>query len=240
MQRRALSRLTTSPATDQGPRWSPDGRWIYFTSTRTGALNLFRIPADGTGTAERITESAYDQWAGPISSDGRWMLLRQNTPDTGWTIMVLDLEGKKELRTFVATEFDEVGNSFSPDGRWLAYTSEMSGQYEVYLRSFPDSTHQRQVSTGGGHNAIWSPDGRKIYYQSGSRMMVVEAESDPDGLRLSQPRVVSEMASPLTWQLLATLHAAMPDGDSFIRIEKAENLNNLEIILNWFNRLEGQ
>ena len=236
LERAALSRLTTDPATDQNPVWAPDGRSVFFTSTRAGAMNLYRVPADGSGSPERLTESVHDQLTGAISPDGSTMLFRENSPETGWDAWILDLAAGQPARPFLNAEYDEIPERVSPDGRWLAYTSSESGRWEVYLRTLPEPTGKWQISTRGGITARWSPDGRKIYYEEGRQLMFVSLTRGDESLAISAPTPVPNIDLSRI-DAISGLSGVSPDGRSFIMVQRAEPLTSIALVLNWSQML---
>lgn len=163
--RDTITRATFDPAFDFDPVWSLDGRRLFFASQRTGVANLYVQPADGTGTAERLTESENAQWPTAISPDGRMLLFRENTPATGDDLMALALDGSRKVTPLIRTSFSERNAVVSPDGRWLAYDANESGAREVYVRPWPDVENGKwQVSSGGGTRPLWSRDGRELFF----------------------------------------------------------------------------
>jgi serine/threonine-protein kinase len=171
LDRGTRTRLTFSERADWAPLWSPDGQWIAFCSTREGAGNLYRKPADGSREAERLTESENLQVPESWSRDGRFIALSELTGGGGWDIMVLDVESG-EVSPFLQSSFQDVAPAFSPDGRWIAYRSNESGRYEVYVRPFPGPGGKWQISTSGGGAPLWSQDGKQIYYATPDDKMV--------------------------------------------------------------------
>ena len=133
--RETLTRLTFAPAEDFYPVWTPDGRKVAFASNRDGGFNLYWKAADGTGTVERLTESENLQFPSAFTPDGKQLVFSEfGRQDSN--LGRLSLEGSSE--PLLATEFNERNGEISPDGRWLAYESDASGQYEVYVRPFPN------------------------------------------------------------------------------------------------------
>ena len=137
--RETLTRLTFDPARDVYPAWTPDGLQVVFGSTHDGTLNLFRKAADGTGTVEQLTQSANSLIPQTLSPDGARLVSRELHPDQGFNLVVGSLDGDTSLEPLLATEFDELNAEISPDGQRLAYQSNASGQFEIYVRPFPTS-----------------------------------------------------------------------------------------------------
>jgi len=102
------------------------------------------------------------------------------------------MTGDAEPELYLQTEYDEHNAKFSPDGKWIAYVSDASGHYEVYVASFPGSRGKRQVSTDGGIQPVWSPNGDELFYRSGTKMMVVDIELCVE-LMLGSPELLFEM-----------------------------------------------
>ncbi len=178
--RETLTRLTIDPGADRYPVWTPDGTRVVFTSNANAAVNLYWKAADGTGTVDRLTESTNFQAGHSFSPDGESLVLRETQPDTGSDLRVLSLAGDRGVETLLATEFDEWSAGLSPDGRWIAYQSNQSGQFEVYVRPFPNvDDGQWQISTSGGTRPLWASDGRELFYRRGNALMTVPVQTEP-------------------------------------------------------------
>jgi eukaryotic-like serine/threonine-protein kinase len=167
--RETLVRVTSDPGLDQAPVWMPDGRRLVFSSQAGGATNgsLFWQPADATGLAERLTsaETASGSRPSAVSADGASVLFTGGTGSTGLDVMMLTLDKDRRVQPLVQTAFLERSAELSPDGRWLAYESNDSGQFQIFVRPFPDVNRERwQVSTGGGTQAMWTRNGRELLY----------------------------------------------------------------------------
>ena len=179
LARATLTRLTFDPGLERLPLWTPDGRRIAYSSQRgasSGAPHLSWQAADGTGQVEQLTESASVQvFPTSFSPDGKQLMFWEETSSTGDDIAILPLEGERRAAPLIKTMFDEQNAEVSPDGRWVAYQSNESGEYEVYVRPFPQVDGGRwQVSTGGGARPAWARNGRELFYLVGSgRMMAV-------------------------------------------------------------------
>ncbi len=150
--------------------WTPDGKRLTFGSTRAGgSVNLYWKPADGSGTAERLTTSENVQVLNSWSPDGQMLAFQASGG-----IWVFPLEGERKPRPFLQTPFYDGGARFSPDGRWLAYVSDESGRFEIYVQPFPGPGGKWQISNGGGIEPVWAKNGRELFYRNGDRMMDVE------------------------------------------------------------------
>jgi Tol biopolymer transport system component len=161
-----LTRVTSDPAIDRNPVWTPDGGHVVFSSDREGAFGLFRQRADGTGDPERLaTVSSSLPLPSDVSPDGKWLVFAQLFPKTGPDLMTMRLDGTHQVLALVQTPSIEWQGVVSPDGRWLAYTADDSGTFEVYVRPFPavNSGHW-QVSTSGGRQPLWARSGQELFY----------------------------------------------------------------------------
>jgi serine/threonine-protein kinase len=167
--RQTLTRLTFDPGLDRYPVWTADGRAIIYSSQRAGAPNLFRQSADGTGAAERLTTTSTMAEADAptsVSPDGTRMVLElAGEGGRRDDIFLLPLAGKAQAVPLIRTTFDERNAEISPDGRWIAYESNESGQYQIYVRPFPNVDSGRwQISNGGGSCPAWARNGRELFY----------------------------------------------------------------------------
>ena len=165
----ALVRLSRDSVATR-PEWSPDGRHLLYVRQLEGASTLRRIRADGTAPAESLLALAdYGLWEGLYAPDGRSLVVRtvgQGARD----IWLAPLDGS-EPTLLVSSPGQEVAPALSPDGRWLAYSSDESGRYEVYVRALPASGERYLVSLDGGTEPVWSADGRELFYRDGPRLM---------------------------------------------------------------------
>jgi Tol biopolymer transport system component len=159
------TRFTFDVSLDRYAIWSPDGSRIVFDSNRKGQRDLYQKPSNGAGSEELLLESPQDEAALDWSADGRFLLyLVLNDPKTSLDLWALPLEGDRKPFVFLNATFEESLGQFSPDGRWVVYVSNESGRYEIYVRPFPKSGGQWQVSTAGGIWPRWRPDGKELYY----------------------------------------------------------------------------
>ena len=186
LARGTASRLTFGPASNGYPSWSPDGRHVAFFSQRDGIGRPFQRITSGTGHDEVLskpvgeppTPTVVEDW----SRDGRYLTLRTVNPKTKFDIWVLPLNPDKpgdwKPFPYLQTEFGEWFGRLSPDGRWLAYTSDESKRHEIYVQSFPTPRGKLPVSTNGGERSVWSRDGKELYFVSpDGKMMAAEVKS---------------------------------------------------------------
>jgi serine/threonine-protein kinase len=138
---------------------------VVFSSDRAGATNLFSQAADGTGTAQRLTQSSNNQFATTVSPDGTRLVFDETVMGMARNLMVLALDKDHRVQPLVPARFTERNGEISRDGRWLAYESDEFGQFEIYVRPFPDVNRGRwQVSTAGGTRPLWAPTGQELFY----------------------------------------------------------------------------
>jgi len=179
------TRFTFDAAIDGWSVWSPDGSRVAFASNRKSVFNSYWKLSSGAGVDELLLES--DQVSGPNdwSSDGRLLLFRNIDPKTGMDLWVLPVSGEKKPFPFLKTPFEEREGQFSPDGKWIAYQSNESGRFEIYVQPFPGPGGKFQVSANGGTQSRWNKNGKEIFYVSlDSKMMAVLVKLPPDGRSL--------------------------------------------------------
>jgi serine/threonine-protein kinase len=161
-----LVRLTLDPGQDNYPVWTPDSQRIIFSSNHDGIQpNLWWQAADGTGAAERLTTSGRAQFLNGITPDGKVVVYNETTPTMGRDLLQLALDGTRRVTPLLQTKYDERNGIVSPDGRWLAYESDNSGTFQIYVRPFPNvGGGQWQVSTAGGRQPLWARSGKELFY----------------------------------------------------------------------------
>ncbi len=243
LARSSSSRFTFHPAYEGNPVWSPDGRRIAFFSSRDGPFNLYQKPASGAGEEELLLKTKGAKWATDWSRDGRFLLYREMDSKTRGDLWVLPLAGEtknaeRKPMPFLRTEFDEADGRFSPDGKWVAYNSNESGRYEIYVREFspgqPASGGKWQVSTGGGAEPRWRRDGKELFYLApDGKLMAVEVKAGA-GLEVGIPRPLFQTRVSLGG-ILAARYAVTRDGQRFLIISEAAEAfgEPATVILNW-------
>jgi serine/threonine-protein kinase len=186
----AFKRLT-SDGHNLLPVWTPDGKKLTFASVHDGEWHLYWMPADGSGTAELLRKSESPCVPNSWSQDGRSLVFTEFAPDTGPDIWILSMEGGNNTRPYLCTPYAEWGGTFSPDGHWLAYTSNDSGLAQVYVQPYPGPGERYQISTAEGREPVWGHDGRELFFRYWKGLMEVgiqtEPEFNPDPPRLVVP-----------------------------------------------------
>ncbi len=174
------TRFTFHPAADVAPVWSPDGSHIAFASERDGPLNLYQKVSNNAGNEEVLFQSAEPKTPTDWSHDGRFLLFTDTDPKTGPDIWVLPMIGERKPVPYLKTEFNETEARFSPDDRFVAYQSNLSGTNEIYVQTFPDPAGGRWT-IGTGNDPRWSRNGKELFYLTGGsgRLMAVPVTLKP-------------------------------------------------------------
>jgi eukaryotic-like serine/threonine-protein kinase len=239
LSRDTLSRFTFEGSQNYTPVWTPDGKRIAFESNNSGPLNIFWQLADGSGGIERLTTSQYINAPASWSSQGQLLAFDEINPTTGQNIRVLRMSDHK-LLPFHRTGSNENEPRFSADGRWLAYISDESGRYEVYVQPYPGPGGKWQISTQGGTEPVWNPNGRELFYRSGDKMMAVEVTTQP-GFAASTPRMLFEGRYEFPPVPLHNFDVS-PDGQRFLMLKPSEQAmaapTQINVVLNWFEELK--
>ena len=162
--RDVLTRLTFHSGLDTAPLWSSDGTRVVFSSSREGRHGLFETAASGAGDDRWLFASGEPKTALDWSLDGQWLLYNIRHPKTGLDVWAAPMAGDRKPLPVMQTPFDETAGQFSPDGRWVAYQSNETKPVQIYIRPFPGSGGPRQVTTQGGSQPRWSPDGKELFY----------------------------------------------------------------------------
>jgi Tol biopolymer transport system component/predicted Ser/Thr protein kinase len=247
LSRETLTRFTFEGNLNNAPVWTPDGKRIAFQSNKEGPANLFWQLADGSGGLERLTTSEYLEAPMSWSPDGQLLAYLEINPSTQREIWVLRVgdpsAGTGQVRKaqpFLRTRFDEVEPRFSPDGRWLAYVSNESGRFEIYVQPYPGPGGKWQISTEGGIDPVWNPNGRELFYGSGDKMMVVDIAAQP-GFAAGKPRMLFEGRYERAPVPVANYDVS-PDGQRFLMLKPSEQAQaaptQINVVLNWFEELK--
>ena len=246
LNRNVLRRFTDEQGDDWTPLWTPDGKRIVFQSNRAGrGFRLFWKAFDGEGPLEMLTESDYYQQPGCWTADGKSLLFQEGVfPETGHDIMLLPLDGDRTPRALIRTRYNERFPALSPDGRWLAYGSDESGRWEVYVRHFPDLKDITRISPEGGVAPMWSPDGSELFYWDIIRQTLVSASVRTGGtLEVGKPKLFAAGEFSFGNNGWYRSYDIAPDGKTIVMILRGKSgpsPREFNIVLNWFEELRAR
>jgi serine/threonine-protein kinase len=224
------------------PVWTTDGRYLVF----RGPRGMLWTRANGTGQPEVLTRSSNPQNSQSFTPDGKQLAFVEIAPASGADIWTLPVEstgsglraGKPEV--FLQTRFNERSPAFSPDGRWLAYFSNESGDYRVYVESFPHKGGKRQVSPDGNGYPMWSRNRKDLFFLQyrASQLMAVSYKSRGDSFVTDEPRV---WAKQVAWFHATKSYESAPDGKRIVvllpAVTREEPYDRLIFLLNFFDEL---
>jgi eukaryotic-like serine/threonine-protein kinase len=254
IRRQTLTPFTSGPTIDMAPVWSPDGQRLVWASGRTGAYSLYSQAADGTGSADRLTDSPNRQLPYGFTPDRQRLLFAEDAPGKSQNLLMLSLERDRPVTRLLEKEFAERNGEISPDGRWLAYEADELGQPEIYVRPFP-AVEQGvwRISLNGGREPLWARNGRELFYLA------------PDGTLMGVPVDVAQGSASFAWGTAAKLidggsfvggpntttvgyllrtYDVSPDGARFLRIKVKEEreaggaAQGVVVVQNWTEELK--
>jgi Tol biopolymer transport system component len=236
------SSLTTDPALEGNARWSPDGTQVVFDSARDELPpNLFRKATTGGGREERLLKSSLVQHPTDWSRDGRFVAFSMLDRKTQWDLWMLPMNsqtasGERVPVPLLQTPFNEYNGRLSPDGRWMAYQSDESGVWEIYVREVATSTEsaRRQLSMDGGVWPVWRRDGRELFYMAADGTLMTVAVKLGRDLESSAPRALFKTKVAELWNPIRNYSVAR-DGQRFLintRVDEASS-PPITVTLNW-------
>ena len=234
LQRDAASRVTFDSGDDFSPAWSPDGTRIAFASDRRGVRGLYVKNASGTGEDKLLLSSAVLRDVEDWSRDGRWIVFSQSR-GSRVGLVLLNLESLK-TQNFRRTRFEEDGARLSPDGKWLAYRSNESGRFEVFIQAFPPPGGKWQISGAGGGEPQWRGDGKELFYttmQDPPRLMAVDIADGNGAIQAGVPHPLFDVGPP--GGTVRNPFVPSRDGRKFLAIAPPEQkaANSFTVIVNW-------
>jgi eukaryotic-like serine/threonine-protein kinase len=238
-----FSRITFGDTSAVRPAWSPDGREVFYASDRTGSGvgSPYAHRADGTGVARPLTSSRRDFGQIVPSRDGRWLVLRTSNSDAGSGDILGQQAGDTALVPLVATPATEIFPALSPDGKWLAYSSNESGAFEVYVRPFPATASARwQVSTAGGTEPAWGHSGHELFYLNG-KLELVAAELRP-GPQFSVGAQHALFSAASFVRSGMHSYAVSPDDRRFLLVREGDATQQGDLVVaeHWLQELRGR
>lgn len=231
----------TFGADDYFPLFSPDGKRVVYTAGREGRYNLFWTPSDGSGPPERLTEGAHWQKPTSWSRDGRVLLMNDlpvaaNGERMKGNVLQVNFAEGRAVTAVAQTAARELEGKFSPDGRFIAYASDESGEWEIYVRGYPDGV-KRQVSVGGGNAPEWNPMGGELFYVSPSGEMWALPISG------GRPAGSAKQLFGSPGGVATRGYAVSRDGQRFLFVENVESPRSpqqLHVVSNWVGIAEGR
>jgi len=242
--RATRSRLTTNPAQNRSPLWTPGGQRIVFTSTRAGYPELFWRSADGSGDDERLfarSREFLDVLASSWSPDGKQLLFSEVSPNGQNAISRMAIAQRSEGEVLLRNESRLSFPALSTDGQWMAYVSEVSGRAEIYVERYPQLGQRQRISTDGGTRPLWSHDGRELFFLDGRHLLAVPVKSSATRLEAKRPEVLFDAGLSIrgvgSWP-----YDVARDGRFFIlrdtQTESSGTPSSLAVVLNWFEELK--
>ncbi len=242
LDRGPLSRLTFGEDDFGRPAWTPDGRSVLFVSGTTGRGRAYQRRADGTGPLTILADSGQFWSEAAYSRDGRWLVIRTfKVAGPVRDIFARRTTGDTTLLPIANTAADEYGPTLSPDGRWVAYTSQETGSPEVYVRPFPNAADGKyQVSANGGSEPLWSHSGREIFYVNASNQMVAASVAVAPSFSVTGQKVLFSVTS---FQRDAThrLYDVAPGDQRFLMVSLGSLSRSADVIVeNWTQELKAK
>jgi serine/threonine-protein kinase len=229
LARRTMTELTYD-WDNEFPIWAPDGKRVAFESDRAGPFNFYWQNRDGSGSIERLTVSPRRQGGGSWLPDGKGFAYVDSSPRTDWDIWLLSLASGRPTRPLIEAPFNQWFATFSPDGRWLAYVSDETGQSEVFVQPYPSLDAKWHISSGGGTHPKWGK--HELYYRTGRQFMAVPFRTEPT--------FVPESPQLLFSGEFADGYDVAPDG-RFIMIQVAPDVSparEITLVHNWTEELK--
>jgi eukaryotic-like serine/threonine-protein kinase len=226
----STKRLTFDPAIDRVPIWSPDAKRLVFTSSRQFNIDLYMKNADGTQEEKSVVSDDFNKYPNDWSRDGKYILYTRG-PDL-WFVTVPELKSSLYLKAVSVLK----NGQFSPDGKWVAYGSNESGKWEIYVTSFPVPQGKWQVSTGGGEQPRWRRDGKELFYLFLDNKMMAAPVTTGTKFNSGTP-VALFQANPREQVSLndVFVYDVRPDGQEFLintKVRQAET-RPMSVVLNW-------
>jgi Tol biopolymer transport system component len=244
VRRHGLTRFTLGAAVERSPVWTPDGQRLVFSSDREGSRNLFWQSADGTGPVARLTNTANLKEPFSVSPDGKRLVFGEQVQRFDlWTLALGD-EPRPQL--LLQPRFGDRDAEISPDGRWLAYSSDESGQFEIYVRPFPKISEQRfQISASGGAGAVWARSRPELFYQTPASNLVSVPIKTGVAFFAGSPSKVFDGTQYLSSRF-GRMYDVSPDGQRFLMLKPDASSKqtaasaSLVVVLNWFEELRAR
>ena len=230
---KAMSKLTNGNGIDDQPQWTADGKHVFYRSIEPSGTTLKSVAADGGEPAMIVLGSNLDPYNGGLSHDGKWLVYRTgDLSPTFRDIYFAATSGERTPRPLVTGPSSDVAPTLSPDDRWLAYASDASGRMEVYVRPFPESGANVQISRAGGTEPAWSRDGRTLFYRHGRAMNAVAFPATP----VAMPEARSLFEGTYLADAFNNYDVA-PDGKHFLMVQSVDRQAETIMVYRWADEL---
>ena len=237
------NRITNHPRLDTYPTWSPEGDTLIFQTQRIGDAHLFKKASDGSGKAIQVNTGPDWSFAPMWSSDGRFLFYKRwiGTPGVMSEIRYLDLHGSRKPTKLLEENADIQVPQLSPDNKYLAYQSNDSGQWEIYITAFPDRNFKKKISIDGGRHPRWSRSGGELFYIEDDTLVALKIDSRNDFPIIGQPeKLFSADSLNIIFEDWTRFDVA-PDGQRFVVVQAVgERRSNIVVVQNWFAEFEKE
>ena len=245
IERGTASPLTFDPGDDGWPAWSPNGDQIAFSSLRSGNTDIYLISSDGLGEPRVLTATPMSEWVTDWSPDGQYVVygVLDQTGIYNW--WMAPLAGDQTPVPFTDSPHVTVASMISPDGRYVAYEDNSSGQFEVIVQSFPSGRGRWLVSTGGGVKPRWNGKGDELFYVEGDRLMAVPIDTE-QGFTFGTPQPLftsEEVGAQSLGTWTSHFYDVTDDGQRFVVVQVVEEVRSqttVTIVQNWAREFEGR
>ena len=231
-----LARKTLRPVTRDTralfPLWAPDGRRLYF----NGPDGVRWVDPDAGGAGTLLYKAGAD-FPNSISPDALTLAISRFSSDTSMDVYYVNLQAEPTPRAVIQTPAYDAGAQFSPDGRWMVYASDESGQFQVYLRAAQGSDRRWQVSIEGGTHPMWNRNGRELFYRDGTKMMAIDVKVAGADVDFGPPTVLFDKKYSFGNTLSIANYDVTPDGQRFVMVREEEGSNNIRVVLHWQDEL---
>jgi dipeptidyl aminopeptidase/acylaminoacyl peptidase len=228
------TRFTFGPGLVISPVWSPDSRMIAYGATSGAAeYDIYRKPASGAAKEELILKAGENLRLSDWSSDGKTLAYIRSAGNPN--VWLLPVEGGRKPTPFLQSKFFEFNGQFSPDGRWIAYTSNESGQNQVYVQPFPPNGAKWQVSVAGGDRARWRRDGKELFYIAADQRLMAVAIKIGSTFEAAIPQSLFPTSVTFTLNNFQFFYTPAPDGQRFLlRVPTGTTTPSpVTVVLNW-------
>jgi Tol biopolymer transport system component len=237
IKRNLRTRFTFDPARDANAVWSPDGKSIAFMSDRKGNQDIYLKSVAGVGAEEALLESPDSEFPSSWSPDGKFLvynrvLAASNIP----SLWILPLQGERKPFPFIETQFINTSGTFSPDGKWIAYASNESGPFQLYVVPFPNPSRKFQISRDGITSYSWPAKANQITYVSTEgQMFYVEVKPGKDTFEVGEPKPLFTLPGGPT-----AAFAQTSDGKKFLMVSSGvqQPTRPFQLIVNWPAKLK--